>query len=118
MKKFAIVLILVCCAFVAALPLSGQTIFKEPSDAATTLYKAWRARNRSKAENAADAEAVKKLFTARRRTMKFTGCTKREKGDFECIYKDRKNDLTLAMLTRVTRRGFRIRSLRFSGEAY
>ena len=49
--------------------------------------------------------------------MVFKGCSKREEGDFECLYEDRKNDLTLAMLTKMTRRGYRIKSLSFSSEA-
>jgi hypothetical protein len=61
--------------------------------------------------------AVRKLFSVRWRKMVFKGCRKREESDYECLYEDRKNDLSLAMLTRITRRGYLIESLSFSSEA-
>lgn len=119
MTKWTMVLACVCCFLLATFNATGQTIFNTPELAAQTLYTAWRTKNQVKARTVTGDEAVEKLFSVRRRPMRFMGCSKREAGDFECIYEDSKNDLTMAMLTtRVTRRGYRIRSLSFSSEAY
>lgn len=128
MKKFSYVLALT----LALIPgeLSAQTnsgmlsasappraIFKTADAAAQKLYGAWRAKDKAGAGAAADREAVEKLFSVRRRAMKFEGCQKREEGDFECIYRDARNDISLAMLAAKTLRGYRIKSLSFSTEA-
>jgi len=119
MRRLTTVFVFVCCTLPASFPAAGQPIFKTPEQAAATLYSAWRSTNRAKAKTVTGVQNIEKLFSVRPRTMKFNGCTKREEGDFECIYEDHKIDLTLAMLTtRVTRRGYRIRSLSFSSEAY
>jgi hypothetical protein len=91
--------------------------FKTADAAARALYRAWRAKSEAGAAAAADAAAVEKLFGVPWRTMKFKGCHKREEGDFECVYEDARNDLSLAMLAEVAGRGYRIKSLSFSSEA-
>ena len=96
-------------------PAAG--IFKTADAAARRLYLAWRAKDKTGAASAADAEAVEKLFGVRWRAMKFKGCRKREEGDFECVYEDARNDLSLAMLAERAGRGYRIKSLSFSSEA-
>jgi hypothetical protein len=96
---------------------SSLQIFKTPTAAAQALYGAWSAKNRTKAQQAASTEAVEKLFSVKRRVMKFKGCQKREEGDFECLYEDKKNDLQMAMLLEISRRGYRINSISFSSEA-
>jgi hypothetical protein len=96
----------------------GQ-IFKTPAQAAQNLYAAWQKKNRSKARQVTHDAAIEKLFGVRRQKMVFKGCAKRaEEGDYECLYENRKNDLTLAMLLVSRRRGFWIQSLSFSSEAY
>lgn len=94
-----------------------RSIFNTADAAAQKLYAAWRAKDKAGAGAAADKEAVEKLFSVRRRAMKFEGCQKREEGDFECIYRDARNDISLAMLAEKTGRGYRIKSLSFSTEA-
>lgn len=91
--------------------------FKTADAAARALYRAWRAKSEAGASSAADADAVEKLFSVRWRAMKFKGCHKREEGDFECVYEDARNDLSLAMLAEKAGRGYRIKSLSFSSEA-
>lgn len=105
--------ILLFCLFGAA----DAQIFKTAEASAQALYNAWRTKSKTKAKRAATESAVEKLFGVRRRMMKFKGCTKREEGDFECIYEDAKNDLTLAMLLDSLRRGFVVKSVSFSSEA-
>ena len=107
---------LICCfAFVST--ASAQAIIKTPSEAAQGLYQAWSKKKRKTAQNFAREEAINKLFDARRQTMKFKGCTKREEGDFECIYEKPKNDLSLAMIVKIFRAGYRVVSISFSSEA-
>lgn len=117
-KLFAIFMIfnLTSLAVVAA-PTFSQPNGKTPRVAAQGLYNAWSKKSRKTARNFAASEAVEKLFGVKWRKMQFKGCAKREEGDFECIYEDKKLDLTLAMLTETTRRGYRIKSLSFSSEA-
>jgi hypothetical protein len=76
-----------------------------------------RANNRPTDQQAASNEVVEKLFGVKPRAMKFNGCLKREEGDFECLYEDKKNGFTMAILVTVSRRGYRIGSLSFSSEA-
>lgn len=96
---------------------SVNATFRTADAAARKLYGAWRAKDRAGAGAAADREAVEKLFAVRWRAMKFKGCHKREEGDYECIYRDARNDISLAMLAANTARGYRIKSLSFSTEA-
>lgn len=112
----------VCCAAFMSLQARttlspAQTIFKTPQASARALYQAWRKGNRAAASHAATSGAVEKLFGVRQRKMVFKGCHKREEGDYECLYEDTQNDLTLAMLTEKARGGYRIKSLSFSTEA-
>ena len=113
--KFWFCLTLVYC--LAIISIEAQTIFKTPKQAAQTLYGAWQKKNKKQALAAAQSEAVEKLFSVRRQKMVFKGCSKREEGDFECLYENRKLDLTMAMLLDATRRGYRVKSLSFSSEA-
>ena|ERR1044072_953320 len=120
--KFYVGAILLCSlAFTsieAHTPLSSsQEIYTTPAETAQTLYRAWQAKNRFKAQQAATNEVVEKLFGVKRRVMQFKGCHKREEGNFECLYKDKKTDFTMAMLIEVARGGYRIKSLSFSSEA-
>jgi len=115
MKIKFIALLLCCFAMISTVP--AQTLIKTPEEAAQGLYRAWSKKNRKTAQNFAREEAVKKLFETRRRTMKFKGCTKREEGDIECIYKNSKNDLSLAMIVKFFRAGARVTSVSFSSEA-
>lgn len=96
---------------------NGQ-IFKTPEQAAQNLYAAWQKKSKSKARQVTHDKAIKKLFSVRRQKMVFKGCAKREEGDYECLYENEKNGLTLAMMLVSTRRGFWIKSLSFSSEAY
>ncbi|MBX7173993.1 MAG: hypothetical protein K1X72_23685 [Pyrinomonadaceae bacterium] len=96
---------------------ANAQIFRMPDAAAQTLYNAWRTKSRTKAKSAAVKSAVEKLFSVRPRVMKFKGCSKREEGDFECIYEDAKNDVTVAMLIENTGRTYIVKSLSFSSES-
>lgn len=114
--------VLLCCLIcipVGASPVApaSQSISRRPEDAARTLYRAWRNRNRARASYVSNGAVVDKLFGVRRRAMIFKGCQRSEEGGYECIYEDRKNDITMAMLTETSRRGFRIKSISFSSEA-
>lgn len=113
MKIFAF-LILICFVSIG---VYGQAIIKTPRAASEGLYQAWNKKNRKTAEIYARQEAIDKLFGVRRRTMKFKGCTKREEGDFECIYLDKKIDLSMAMIVKIFRIGYRVVSVSFSSEA-
>jgi hypothetical protein len=121
MKRWFGTILFCClaCAAVKAQPpaASGQQIFKTPNEAAQSLCAAWRAKNRGKAQQSASPEAVDKLFGVKGRLMKFKGCHKREEGDFECLYEDRRIDFTMAFLVEVARRGYSVRSVSFSSEA-
>ena len=115
---FAVFLIFnLACAAVFPSATRAQTANKTPTSAAQGLYNAWSKNNRRAARGFAAAGAIEKLFGVNRRKMQFKGCAKREEGDFECIYEDKKLDLSMAMLTEKTRRGYRIKSLSFSSEA-
>ena len=96
--------------------VSAQT--KDPKLAAQKLYNAWHARSRRSALKVAEKGAVSKLFSTRWRPMKFEGCTRRDEGGFECIYRDKKLDLSLAMIVDggVSAGGYNVASLSFSSE--
>lgn len=103
---------------VFVLSANGQ-IFKTPEQAAQNLYAAWQKNSKSKARQVTHDEAIKKLFGVRRQKMVFKGCAKRAKErDYECLYENEKNAFELAMLLVSTRRGFWIKSISFSSEAY
>ena len=108
---------LILLVFVLFVPANGQ-IFKTPEQAAQNLYAAWQKKSKSKARQVTHDAAIKKLFSVRRQKMVFKGCTEREEGDYECLYENKQNGLTLAILLVSTRRGFWIKSLSFSSEAY
>ena len=109
---------LILLVFVLFVSANGQ-IFKTPEQATQNLYDAWQKKSKSKARQVTHDEAIRKLFSVRRQKMVFKGCTERVKErDYECLYENKKKDLTLAMLLVSTRRGFWIKSLSFSSEAY
>jgi hypothetical protein len=117
MKK--IIVLLLCLTF----PLSAlaQAGFKTPQAAAGALYAAWRTKNKAKARLAADDKAIDKLFSTRfQAKWKFAGCndqSETEKGLFQCIYKDKSDDiLSVAFDTVKTKRGWRVRWLTFGAE--
>lgn len=114
--KIKITALLICCLALVS-TASAQTIIKTPPEAAQGLYRAWSKKNRKTARNFAREEAVEKLFGTRRQTMRFKGCTKREEGDFECIYENAKNDLSLAMIVKIYRAGYRVAAVSFASEA-
>lgn len=106
--------------FCLALPFYPQTIIKTPQEASRGLYQAWSKKQRKTAQKFARVEAVEKLFDTRWRTMKFKGCTKREAdegGGYECIYEDAKIDLTIAMIVKIFRVGYKVTEVSFSSEA-
>ena len=96
---------------------TNQTIIKTPQEAAKGLYQAWSQKSRKTAEKFARAEAINKLFGVNRHPMTFKGCTKRDEGDYECIYENKKLDLSFAMIVKMFRVGYRVTSISFSSEA-
>src|SRR5688572_13732606 len=98
-------------------PAAGQTIIKTPQEAAQGLFQTWSRKQKKTSQNFARQEAIEKLFGVRKQKMTFKGCTKREEGDFECIYENKKNDLSLAMIVKIYRAGYRVASVSFSSEA-
>ena len=50
--------------------------------------------------------------------MKFEGCSRRDEGGFECIYRDKKLDLSIAMIVDggVSAGGYNVTSVNFSSE--
>jgi hypothetical protein len=116
--KLAAISILLGCLVLVSVTANAQTIYKKPLQAAQDLYAAWQKKNKTLARRAASDSAVEKLFGVKPRPMNFAGCAKREEGDYECLYQDRKNDLTVAMLVAGGRRGYSVKSLSFSSEAY
>lgn len=96
---------------------ANQTIIKIPQEASDGLYQAWRGKRKAAAANFARQEAIDKLFSVRRQKMTFKGCTKSERGEFECVYENKKLDLSLAMIVKSYRAGYRVASVSFSSEA-
>ena len=74
-------------------------------------------KSRITAKKYANAEAVDKLFGVKRHTMSLTGCTKNDDGDFECIYKNAKFDLSFAFIVKSVGSSYRVVSITFSSEA-
>jgi len=90
----------------------------KPVLVAQKLYQAWRTNGRTAARKVADPDAVNKLFGVKWRAMKFEGCRQREEGGSECIYRDLKNDFSLAMIVEggASLGGYNVASLSFSTE--
>ena len=91
---------------------------KSSGNVAQQLYQAWHLRSQKSALKIADKNAVEKLFSVRWRPMKFEGCNHRDEGGFECIYRDAKNDFSMAMILDggVSVGGYNVVSLSFSTE--
>lgn len=88
-----------------------------PTVAARRLYNAWKVRNRRLALKVASPEAVSKLFSVRWRPMRLRGC-ENDNGSFECIYRDAKLDLDLAMVVEGgASAGYHVETVSFSSEA-
>ncbi len=100
------------------LAASGSAQIKDPTAVAKKLYEAWRLRARRSALRVADKSAVTKLFSVRWRAMHFEGCKSRDEGGYECVYRDKKLDLSLAMIVDggVSAGGYSVTSLSFSSE--
>ena len=123
MKKTVICLLL--CGLLAASTLSAAAGLKvqassnkNPTRVAQQLYQAWRLKSRAAAFKIADKDVVDKLFGVRWRAMKFEGCHHRDEGGFECVYRDAKNDFSMAMIVDggVSVGGYNVASLSFSSE--
>ena len=101
-----------------ASPLSAAAQTKDPKQAAQKLYNAWHLKSRRSALKVAEKTAVTKLFSTKWRVMKFEGCTHRDEGGFECIYRDKKLDLSIAMIVDggVSVGGYNVTSVSFSSE--
>lgn len=96
-------------------PLAGR--ISDPQVAAARLYEAWQGGRRSAALRVATPEAVEKLFGVRRRAMKFEGCRNKEEGGFQCVYRDARLDLSLAMeVDGGASAGYSVTSVSFSSE--
>ncbi len=96
-------------------PLAGR--ITDPKVAASRLYNAWRAGRRSAALRVATPEAVDKLFGVRRRAMKFVGCRNKDEGGFQCVYRDARLDLSLALeVDGGASAGYSVVSVSFSSE--
>jgi hypothetical protein len=96
-------------------PQAGR--ISDPKVAASRLYDAWRAGRRPAALRVATSEAVGKLFGVRRRAMRFEGCHNKEEGGFQCVYRDARLDLSLAMeVDGGASAGYSVTSVSFSSE--
>lgn len=112
------------CVMLSALALStmgnaSAGLSKQaPATIARQFYEAWHAKSRSAALKVADKEAVDKLFSARWHAMAFAGCNQRDEGGFECVYKDAKDDFSLAMILDggASLGGYDVVSVSFSSE--
>ena len=89
-----------------------------PEVLAKSLYQDWRQGKRKAALAIAEKSAVAKLFGVKWRAMTFGGCHVREEGGFECLYTDKANDLSLAMIVEggASLGGYNISELSFSSE--
>ena len=103
--------------FCLAFPFYPQTIIKTPQEASRGLFHAWSKKQKSTAQKYARQEAVKKLFGVRPQKMIFKGCKKREEGDYECLYENKRLDLTMAMIVKIFRVGYKVTEISFSSEA-
>jgi hypothetical protein len=96
---------------------TNRTIIKTPQAASNGLFQSWSAKNKIRAQKFARNEAVDKLFSINSQRMTFKGCSKREEGDYECVYENKKLDLTMAMIVKMFRSGYRVTEVSFSSEA-
>lgn len=120
MKKLLITLLMLGLATssISAGTISRKAqIIKTPQEAAKGLYQAWSRKSRRTAEKFARAEAIDKLFGVQRHSMVFKGCTEHGKFEYECIYQNKKLDLSFAMIVKSFRAGYRVASVSFSSEA-
>ena len=117
-------LFLIVC-LISITNLTGQAAAKEsarqiknPKLVAQKLYRAWHLKARRVALKVAAKEAVEKLFGVRWRAMKFEGCKQLEEGGFECVYRDARNDLSMAMIVDggASAGGYNVASVSFSTE--
>ena len=121
-RKIATWLVCGVFALITLSPITMATThsdqIKDPALVAKKLYAAWHLRSRRSALRVADKSAVTKLFSTRWRVMHFEGCKNRDEGGFECIYRDKKLDLSLAMIVDggVSAGGYNVTSLSFSSE--
>lgn len=77
---------------VQAVAAPGDLI-RDPSIAARRLYDAWQARNRQVANVVATGDAMTKLFGLTPVPLTFTHCQRTGVGEFECVYRNSKDDL-------------------------
>jgi hypothetical protein len=68
-------------------------LIRDPSIAARLLYDAWQAGNRQAAEAVATRDAVTKTFGLTPAPLTFTHCQRTGIGEFECVYRNAKDDL-------------------------
>lgn len=117
MKKLILAGLACALLFISAIA-ARELQSKNPKLTAQKLYQAWHFKARRSALKIAEKKAVDKLFSVRWRVMKFEGCNRRDEGGFECIYRDAKNDLSLAMIIDggVSVGGYNVTSLSFSSE--
>ncbi len=97
----------------------GATLSKlPPTTIARQFYEAWHLNKHAAALKFADKVAVDKLFETPWRMMKFEGCDVRDEGGFECVYRDAKNDFSIAMIIDggASVGGYNVTSVSFSSE--
>ena len=96
----------------------SRDVRTNPARVAQQLYQAWHLKSQKSAVKVADKDVVDKLFGVRWRAMKFEGCHHRDEGGFECVYRDAKNDFSMAMIVDggVSVGGYNVASLSFSSE--
>jgi hypothetical protein len=115
--KSCLALLMIFCMVSVSFGATAQTIIKTPQEAAKGFFQAWNSKNQKAAQKYARAAAIEKLFGVRRQKMIFKGCTKREEGDYECIYENKKLDLSMAMIVKIFRVGYKVTEVSFSSEA-
>ena len=115
MKKLIYIALIVCFSMISI--SAKQTIVKTPPEAAKGFYQAWSKKSRKTATKFAEKDAIDKLFGVNRHPLTFKGCTKNDEGNFECIYENKKLDLSFAMIVKSFRSGYRVTSISFSSEA-
>ena len=70
-----------------------DNLIRDPSIAARRLYEAWQAKNRPAADLVATRDAVTKTFGLAPVPLTFTHCQRTGVGEFECVYRNAKDDL-------------------------
>jgi hypothetical protein len=88
----------------------------QPASVAQAFYEAWRLKAPQAARRLGTADAVDTLFGVRWRAMAFEGCAQREEGGFECVFRDARDDLSLAMVLEggASAGGYNVSELSFS----